>query len=130
MSSPSSAGRGRMGPCWPGSRASRTPIFTFRRLLGEIEAGIEITRDQDPEKAAESEAWLDQVAETYNILPMDAPAFRSWALLMHCRSDKLIEDAMIAATAKVHKLIVVTRNVKDFEQFGVTTFNPFETNRS
>ena len=37
---------------------------------------------------------------------------------------------MIAATAKVHKLIVVTRNVKDFEQFGVATFNPFETNRS
>ena len=98
--------------------------------VGEIQTGIEITRDQDPEKAAEIEAWLDQIAEAYNILPMDARTFRSWALLMHCRSDKLIEDAMIAATAKVHKLIVVTRNVKDFEQFGVTTFNPFETNRS
>ena len=97
--------------------------------VGEIQAGIEITRDQDPEKAAEIEAWLDQVAEAYNILPMDARTFRSWALLMHRRSDKLIEDAMIAATAKVHKLIVVTRNVKDFEQFGVATFNPFETNR-
>lgn len=98
--------------------------------IGEIQAGIEITRDQDPEKAAEIEAWLDQVAETYNILPMDARAFRSWALLMHCRSDELIEDAMIAATAKVHNLIVVTRNVKDFEQLGVATFNPFEMNRA
>jgi toxin FitB len=98
--------------------------------IGEVQAGIEITRDQNPEKAAEIEAWLDQIAETYNILPMDARAFRSWALLMHRRPDELIEDAMIAATAKVHKLTVVTRNVKDIEQFGVATFNPFETNRS
>jgi toxin FitB len=44
--------------------------------IGEIQAGIEITREQDPEKAAEIEAWLDQVADTYNILPMDAPNAR------------------------------------------------------
>ena len=98
--------------------------------IGEIQAGVEITRDQNPEKAAEIEAWLDQVAETYNILPMDGPAFRSWALLTRRQSDKLIEDAMVAATAKVHSLIVVTRNVKDFEQLGVATFNPFEATRA
>jgi predicted nucleic acid-binding protein len=94
--------------------------------IGEIQAGIEITREQDRDKAAEIEAWLEQVAETYNILSMDARTFRSWARLMHRRSDRLIEDAMIAATAAVHNLTVVTRNVRDFEDLGVHTLNPFD----
>jgi toxin FitB len=93
--------------------------------IGELQAGIEITREQDPAKAAELEIWLDQVAVTYNVLPMDARAFRSWARLMHRRSDDLIEDAMIAATAQVHNLTVVTRNVRDFERLNVRTLNPF-----
>jgi predicted nucleic acid-binding protein len=93
--------------------------------IGEIQAGIEMTREQDPGKAAEIEAWLEQVAETYNILSMDAQTFRSGARIMHRRSDRLIDDAMIAATAAVHRLIVVTRNVRDFEGLGVRTFNPF-----
>lgn len=98
--------------------------------IGEIQAGIEVTRERNPEKAAEIEAWLDRVAETYNVLPMDSRAFRAWALLMHGRSENLIEDAMIAATAKVRKLIVVTRNIKDFEQFGIAAFNPFDVTRA
>jgi toxin FitB len=93
--------------------------------LGEIQAGIELTREQDPEKAAEIEAWADQIADTWNVLPMDAPAFRAWAKLMHRRSDTLIEDAMIAATARVHGLQVVTRNVRDFKELGVGVVNPY-----
>jgi toxin FitB len=93
--------------------------------LGEIQAGIEKTRARDPIKAAEIEAWADQIAETWNVLPMDTMAFRAWAKLMHRRSDHLIEDAMIAATARVHGLRVVTRNVKDFRDFGVELFNPY-----
>jgi predicted nucleic acid-binding protein len=93
--------------------------------IGEIQAGIEITREQDAAKAAELEAWLDRVTETYNVLAMDAPTFRHWARLMHRRSDQLIEDAMIAATALVHDLTVVTRNVRDFAALGVRTLNPF-----
>ncbi len=94
--------------------------------IGEIQAGIEITRDQDQNRAAEIEAWLEQVAETYNILNMDARTFRSWARLMHRKSDHPIEDAMIAATADVHGLTVVTRNARDFAVLGVRTFNPFD----
>lgn len=93
--------------------------------LGEIQAGIEITREQDPAKAAEIEAWADQVAAAYNVLPMDAATFRQWAKLMHRQSDTVYEDAMIAATALVHKLTVVTRNVGDFKRFGVPMLNPF-----
>src|SRR5437660_5326545 len=98
--------------------------------IGEIQSGIEITREQDEAKAAEIEAWLERVAETYNIVSMDAPAFRSWARLMHRRTDDLIEDAMIAATAAVHNLTVVTRNVRDFERLGVRTLNPFSAPRA
>lgn len=97
--------------------------------LGEIQAGIEITRERDSAKAAEIEAWLDQVAHSWNILPMDGAAFRTWAKLMHGKSDTLYEDAMIAAIAKVHGLTVVTRNVADFASFGVSVFNPFGSSK-
>lgn len=92
---------------------------------GEIQAGVELTREQDAAKAAEIEAWLDLVAASYNVLPMDAAVFRRWARLMHRTSNTLYEDAMIAATADVHGLTVVTRNVADFKSFGVSLLNPF-----
>jgi predicted nucleic acid-binding protein len=94
--------------------------------LGEIQAGIEMTRKQNPARAAELEQWLDAVAGSWNVLPMDGATFRRWAQLMHGRSDDLIEDAMIAATAAVHGLTVVTRNVRDFRHFGVKTLDPFK----
>ena len=93
--------------------------------LGEIQAGVELTREQDPGKADEIEAWLALVAQAYQVLPMDAAAFRAWARLMHRKSDTLYEDAMIAATAQVHGLTVATRNVADFKALGVAVFNPF-----
>jgi toxin FitB len=97
--------------------------------IGEIQSGIEITRETDKQKADEIEAWLEQVAATYNVLAMDARAFRCWARLMHRRSGHLMEDAMIAAIATVHNLVIVTRNVRDFEQLGARTFDPFSVAR-
>ena len=100
-------------------------LFISAVTLGEIQAGIELTREQDTDKASEIEAWLDQVAAAYNVLPLDAAAYREWARLMHRRSDTLYEDAMIAATARVHGLTVVSRNVADFKALGMEAFNPF-----
>jgi len=101
-------------------------IFLSAVTLGEIQAGIEITRRQDPLKAGEIETWLDQVAGSYQILPMDGRAFREWAKLMDGKPDHLLEDAMIAATARIHRLTVVTRNTRDFDPFGVSLLNPFK----
>lgn len=101
-------------------------IYLSAVTLGEIQAGIELTREQDPAKAAEIETWLDQVGAAYNVLPMDAATFRLWAKLMHRQSNTVYEDAMIAACALVHKLVVATRNVGDFERFHVPLINPFK----
>ena len=100
-------------------------LYLSAVTLGEIQAGIEITREQDPGKADDIEAWLALVAEAYNVLPMDAATFRAWARLMHRKSDTLYEDAMIAATAQMHGLTVATRNVADFKALGMDGFNPF-----
>jgi hypothetical protein len=95
--------------------------------VGEIQAGIELTREQDPVKAAELEAWATRMVDAFEVLPMDGATFREWARLMHRRSDTRFEDAMIAATARVHDLTVVTRNVADFKPFKVRVLNPFNT---
>lgn len=101
-------------------------LYLSAVTIGEIQAGIELTREQDARRAEGLETWLNQVLSTYNILAVDAAAFREWAKLMHRRSDTLLQDALIAAVAIVHRLIVVTRNVRDFEPFGVEIINPFE----
>lgn len=96
--------------------------------IGEIQAGIEITREQDGPKAKEIEDWLDEVAHSYNVLAVDAAAFRRWAQLMHRQPDHHLEDALIAATALVRGMTVVTRNTDDFEPFDVPVINPFTSN--
>lgn len=101
-------------------------LFISAVTIGEIQVGIERTREQDPAKAADLDAWCEQVVRNSTVLPMDAAVFREWARLMHRRSTVLANDAMIAATARVHNLIVVTRNIRDFEGFDVELLNPFD----
>lgn len=101
-------------------------IFLSVVTLGELQVGVEKTRRQDPLKAEEIERWVDQLAEVYEVLPMDTQCFREWGRLMDRKPDGLMEDAMIAATARVHRLIVATRNERDFRQLDVRILNPFK----
>ncbi len=67
-----------------------------------------MTRIHDPRKANEIESWALQLELTSQVLPMDAACFREYSRLIHGRSDTLREDAMIAATARVHGLTIAT----------------------
>lgn len=101
-------------------------LYVSAVTLGEIQAGIEVTREQDPNRAAEIERWLDDLARTSQVIEVSGAIFRRWARLMHRRTDHHLEDALIAATALVRDLTVATRNTADFRPFGVDLVNPFQ----
>ena len=101
-------------------------LFISAMTIGELQRGVEVTRQQDANKAGQIESWLEQIVASGQLLPLDAAVCREWARLMHGKSDTLTEDAFIAATATVHRLTVVTRNVRDFKALGVPTLNPFQ----
>ena len=68
---------------------------------------------------------MGRVLDMCQVLAVDAAALREWARLMHRQSDTLLQDAMIVAVAVLHRLIVVTHNVRGFERLGVATLDPF-----
>ena len=95
--------------------------------IGEIQKGVEHLRDRDPIRASSIESWLDEaVLQQFEVLAFDSAAARQWARLMRGLSADLTIDAMIASTALVHGLTVVTRNERDFDRLVVPTLNPFE----
>ena len=104
-------------------------IYLSAVTIGELQTGVQLTRRQNAAKAAEIELWVDQLAESFQVLPMDARCVREWARLMECKAERLLEDVMIAATARIHQLTVATRNERDFKQLGVQVLDPFKTSR-
>ena len=102
-------------------------LFLSAVTLGELQAGVERVGSQDREKANEIEAWVDRMAESCRILPMDGPCFREWGRLMNGKPDRLVKDAMMAATARINNLTVATRNERDFRNFEVSVLNPFKS---
>ncbi len=72
-------------------------MFLPAIVIGEIQAGIEQTRQQDMKKAVDLELWLTDLISNFEVLPIDAEICREWARLMHSRSRALQEDAFVAA---------------------------------
>jgi toxin FitB len=100
-------------------------IFLSAVTMGELQTGVELTRRQDAAKAREIESWLASVEMSFAIVPMDSACFREWSRLMAAKPHALREDAMIAATARVHGFEVATRDEGDFKSLGVRIINPF-----
>jgi toxin FitB len=94
--------------------------------MGELQTGVELTRQQDPTKAQQIESWLATIESSFAFVAMDSACFREWSRLMAHKPDSLREDARIAATARLHGLRVATRNEKDFKHLGVEIINPFK----
>lgn len=104
-------------------------LFLSAVTLAEIQRGIELTRDRDAFRANEIEKWLDAVGSTWSVLPLTGAICRCWARLQHHKPREAIEDLLIAATALEHDLVVVTRNIRDYQGLGVRWLNPFESSK-
>jgi predicted nucleic acid-binding protein len=96
-------------------------------VVGELRRGIERLRDRDTRQAGALEAWLRRVVREHaeRILPVDAEVAEQWGRLTAIRSASVI-DTLMAATAQVYDLVLVTRNVTDVAWTGVAYLNPFE----
>jgi len=100
-------------------------LFLSAFTVAELQAGVETLWRRDAAKAGEIEAWIDAVCQSWSVLPLDIACCRQWAREVKGRSDTLFEDAFIVATARVHRLTIVTRNTKDFDTFDIPALNPF-----
>ena len=96
-------------------------------VLGEIRKGVELARRRDPRKAEALEAWLADLMSGFGdrVLPVDAAVAEQWGKMNALRQIPVI-DALLAATAKVNGLTLVTRNVADVAGLDVDVLNPFE----
>ena len=96
-------------------------------VLGEIRQGIERARPHDPRKAAALERWLADVREAFGprILGVTPSVADEWGRMNGVRPLPTV-DSLLAATAKVHGLTLVTRNVADISGLGADCVNPFE----
>lgn len=101
-------------------------VYLSVMTLGELERGIERQRGNDPVFADHLEKWLDGLRKTYslNMIPVSEAIALEWGRLT-ARIGHRETDLLIAATAIVHRLTVITRNVRHFAPTGVATINPF-----
>ena len=126
----------RKGPrCHPGVAAwwagvDDADLFLSTLTLGEIRKGVEAVRPRDPARAAALELWLGDVAGAFGprLLGIDASVADAWGRMAAKRTVPVV-DGLLAATAAVHGLVLVTRNTADVEGLGAAVLNPFTTAR-
>lgn len=110
------------------SEVEEDEIFLSVLTIGEIRKGIENIRRRDPRSAGALEAWLLRVISNHSdrILPIELDIVEEWGRL-NVPDPLPVIDSLIAATAKVRGLTLVTRNVADIERTGVVSLNPWRS---
>ncbi|UWU20028.1 type II toxin-antitoxin system VapC family toxin [Rhizobium sp. CB3171] len=107
--------------------ADPSTVYLSVITLGEVMRGIALKRRTDPRAAAHLEEWLRKLRHDHSgrILPITDQIAVEWGRIsaLRPRGDA---DGLIAATAIVHDLIIVTRNVSDFDDAGVSVINPWD----
>jgi predicted nucleic acid-binding protein len=107
--------------------AADDDLFTSVLVLGELRRGVESIRRRDVVAAVALEQWLARLTELFadRVLPVDAVIAERWGAL-NVPDPVSTVDGLLAATALVHGLTVVTRNSRDMERTGVSLLNPFD----
>ena len=103
-------------------------LFLSTLVLGEIRKGVELARPRDPDKAAALERWLRQVETAFDdrVLGIDNAVSDQWGRMCAIRPIPVI-DGLLAATAVINGLTLVTRNDRDIAGLGAVVLNPFQS---
>jgi predicted nucleic acid-binding protein len=109
------------------STLAEADVFLSVLVLGEIRRGIEAVRGRDPAAAMALDRWLAKVVAVHGdrILEVDTAIAEEWGRLDSTGKIPVV-DGLLAATARVHEMVLATRNVKDVARTGVRYINPFE----
>ena len=105
-------------------------MFLSVLVIGEIRQGIERLRPRNRRRAEELQSWLEELLKSFSdrVLPVDSRVAQTWGRI-NAHDSFPVVDSMLAATAEVYGLTLVTRNIGDISRCGVRCLNPFASRR-